>query len=168
MKRCSKAIGIRVVVLLVLIPALFSPTLAIAKVYLQGWDLVDSGKHMDYTMKSKYVGNLNTAVSTWNARHNVIRKDTASTINDVTISDYSKNDGITGVCSSAGTIKLNTYYLDNCTSHQKTNTVTHELGHGLRLGHSTSSDVMYATQTSRIALGANDKESYTYAYNNRY
>jgi len=145
-----------------------APLQAFATVYLQGWDLVDSGKHMDYTMKSKYVGNKNTAVTTWNARHSVIRQDSASTINDVTISDYSAADGHTGLTYPDGTLKLNTYYLDNCTSYQKTNTVTHELGHGLRLGHSVSGNVMYSVQTSRISLGSDDVDSYDYAYTNRY
>jgi len=123
---------------------------------------------MDYVMQSKYVGYKNTAVTTWNAVHSVIREDSALTINDVIISDYSASDGYAGLTYSDGRIKLNTHYLDNYTSYQKTNVVTHELGHGLRLGHSTSANVMYGTASSRISLGADDRESYNYAYANRY
>ncbi len=36
------------------------------------------------------------------------------------------------------------------------NVATHELGHGLRLGHNASSDVMYQYSTSKTTLSTND------------
>lgn len=46
----------------------------------------------------------------------------------------------------------------------KQNVATHELGHGLRLGHNASSDVMYQYSTSKTTLSTNDKQSYDAAY----
>ncbi len=69
-----------------------------------------------------------------------------------------------GVTSSAGTIKFNTYQMDNFTSAQKRNVCTHELGHALGLAHNAKGDVMYAYVSSVISLSANDKASYDASY----
>ena len=69
-----------------------------------------------------------------------------------------------GVTSSAGTIKFNTYQMDNFTSAQKRNVCTHELGHALGLAHNAKGDVMYAYVSSVTSLSANDKASYDASY----
>ena len=92
------------------------------------WYLVDSGKHLDWKGSTSYQTQFNSAVSTWNNyKSGVIRKDAWNTINDVTISDYNEVSSTAGVTSSAGTIKFNTYQMDNFTSAQKRNVCTHEL-----------------------------------------
>lgn len=84
------------------------------------WYLVDSGKHLDWKGSTSYQTQFNSAVSTWNNyKSGVIRKDAWNTINDVTISDYYEVSSTAGVTSSAGTIKFNTYQMDNFTSAQK-------------------------------------------------
>ena len=69
-----------------------------------------------------------------------------------------------GVTSSAGTIKFNTYQMDNFTSAQKRNVCTHELGHALGLAHNAKGDFMYAYVSSVTSLSANDKASYDASY----
>ncbi len=73
----------------------------------------------------------------------------------------------TGDSNASGKIELNTYYLDDDTAAQKTETCTHELGHALGLDHCPSKeDIMYASQTSVNKLSQNDKDSYDEAYKN--
>ena len=153
---CSLILSITVVV----------PVLADA--YIQDWDLVDSGKHLDYDGNSKYMSYVTTGASIWNGyKSGVIRKDSASVIQDVYISDINKANGSTGITYGSGKIELNKYYLDNCTDDQITNTATHELGHALGLDHGpSSSDIMYDSQTSVKTLSQNDKDSYDAAYKN--
>lgn len=104
-------------------------------------------------------------LSKWNNyKSGVIRKDAWNTINDVTISDYNEVSSTAGVTSSAGTIKFNTYQMDNFTSAQKRNVCTHELGHALGLAHNAKGDVMYAYVSSVTSLSANDKASYDASY----
>lgn len=86
------------------------------------------------------------------------------TINLSTISDYNEVSSTAGVTSSAGTIKFNTYQMDNFTSAQKRNVCTHELGHALGLAHNAKGDVMYAYVSSVTSLSANDKASYDASY----
>lgn len=129
------------------------------------WYLVDSGKHLDWKGSTSYQTQFNSAVSTWNNyKSGVIRKDAWNTINDVTISDYYEVSSTAGVTSSAGTIKFNTYQMDNFTSAQKQNVCTHELGHALGLAHNAKGDVMYAYVSSLKSLSANDKASYDASY----
>lgn len=134
--------------------------------YVQSWNLVDSGKHLDYDYSTKYSSELSTAVTKWeNYKSGIIRPDSATVIEDVFISDYSEVSNTNGVTSSAGTIKLNTYQLDKQGSTQAMRVITHELGHALGLDHSTSSDIMYAYTITTSSLTQNDKDSYDSAYN---
>lgn len=134
--------------------------------YTLDWNLVDSGKHLDYDGNSKYMSYADTAAFTWNShKSGVIRKDSIWVIQDLYISDVYRVDGSTGVTYSNGKIELNTYYLDKCTYSQILNTVTHEIGHALGLAHSPSKlSVMYYAQTSTTTLSKDDKDSYNTAY----
>lgn len=106
---------------------------------------------MDWKGSTSYQTQFNSAVSTWNNyKSGVIRKDAWNTINDVTISDYNEVSSTAGVTSSAGTIKFNTYQMDNFTSAQKRNVCTHELGHALGLAHNAKGDVMYSLVRSQV------------------
>lgn len=146
---------------------LSSTTIAFGQAYVQTWDLVDSGKHLDYDYSTKYSSNLTTAVGKWEGYKNgIIRPDSIYVVEDVFISDYYEVSNTNGVTSSAGTIKLNTYQLDAQGSTQTTRVITHELGHALGLDHSTSSDIMYEYTIITSSLTQNDKDSYNAAYNN--
>ena len=55
-----------------------------ADAYIQTWNLVDSGKHLDYDGNSKYMSYANTGASIWNGyKSGVIRKDSILVIQDV-------------------------------------------------------------------------------------
>lgn len=55
--------------------AMLFPITAFAQAYVQTWDLVDSGKHLDYDGNSTYMSYINTGAATWNAyKSGVIRK----------------------------------------------------------------------------------------------
>lgn len=58
------------------------------KASIQSWDLVDSGKHLDWGGTSKYIKEFKSAVKKWNNyKSGVIRKDTIKTKQDVKIVD---------------------------------------------------------------------------------
>lgn len=136
-----------------------------ASVKLLTWDLVDSGKHLDWDGSTKYQTQFNAAVKTWNShKSGVIRKDTISIIEDVKISDFSEKSNIAGVTSPRGTIRFNKYVVDTYTNAKRQNVATHELGHALGLDHNTSKDIMHGFITTKIYLSANDKASYNAAY----
>lgn len=63
--------------------AMLFPITAFAQAYVQTWDLVDSGKHLDYDGNSTYMSYINTGAATWNAyKSGVIRKDSAFVVED--------------------------------------------------------------------------------------
>ncbi|MDR1412660.1 MAG: matrixin family metalloprotease [Actinomycetes bacterium] len=137
-----------------------------AKVAVNIWNLMDSGEHLDYTNNSKYVVSVTTAVGWWNAyKKGVIRKDTSKTVNDVTMSHYSKKDGSIAITSPSGTLKFNSYYMSSLSEHNRIEVAAHEIGHALGLSHNSSkTDIMHATSLDGDKLSKNDKESYDYAY----
>ena len=129
------------------------------------WDLVDSGKHLDWSGKTKYSSYITTATKKWNAyKKGIIRKDTVSTMKDVTISDYyDDKDTLWGETSKNGTIRFNIYNMDKDDDAGRLNTVMHEFGHALGLGHNERKDVM--SKFSNVTeLTENDKKSYDAAY----
>lgn len=136
-----------------------------AKAYLNAWDLVDSGKHLDVDGNSAYMSHIWKGQKTWNGhKPGVIRKDSALVIQDVYVKDVNKMNTVTASTYKSGKIEFNTYNVKNLTSTRRTNVATHELGHALGLGHSTSADVMHTKTTTRTALSSNDKDSYNAAY----
>ncbi|MFZ3102441.1 MAG: matrixin family metalloprotease [Desulfitobacteriaceae bacterium] len=146
----------------------FFSTASYAAVSLQGWDLVDSGKHCDWDGTSAYLTPITNGASTWNAyKSGVIRKDTIFTLQDVAISDYYEVSTTCGETGSSGYIYFNTYQMQNFSADQRKSVAMHELGHCLGLGHNTStSDVMYTPTQGVTTLSQNDKDSYDAAYNN--
>ena len=136
---------------------------------LTDWDLVDSGKHMDYTNNSNYP--VPSGIAVWNNyKPGVIRVDSVLTVNDVTYSDVNSLGGDTVARTSKdGTIKFANNYMSNLNSNQKKNVIIHETGHALRLNHRDETDsVMQETVTSIVTLSAGDKKNYDWAYDNYY
>lgn len=131
-----------------------------------GWNVVDSGKHLDWGGKTKYTSYVKAAAKKWNAyKSGVIREDSIKTVQDVTFSDYKEKSNVWGDASPSGKIRLNTYLMDADTStyNDKLNTVMHEFGHTLGLGHNDPEDVM-AQSSDVVTLTSNDKHSYDEVY----
>jgi len=137
-------------------------------VKLISWDLVDSGKHLDYDGNSVYMDIVESGIALWNNyKSGVIRKDTWYNTNDVTITDVSDEISVYAATTySNGVIKINAQSMDRLDNDKRINVVTHELGHALGLGHNTYMDIMYYRLTGRTELSENDKASYDAAYNN--
>lgn len=154
--------------IVILFTVLFFPRnndAAIISVKLLTWDLVDSSKHLDWGGSSAYLSSFTSGVSVWNSyKPGVIRKDTLSTIQDVTISDYYEVSSTAGVASSAGTIKFNKYRMNGYNAAKRKNVAMHEIGHVLRLAHNINGDVMYEYVSTQTTLTVNDKASYDAAY----
>lgn len=57
---------------------------AVSHAALQGWDLVDSGKHLDWDGNTKYTTSVGNAVDLWETyKSGIIRPDSAYVIEDV-------------------------------------------------------------------------------------
>lgn len=140
-----------------------------AAVKVMKWNLVDSGKHLDWDGKTKYASQFESAIKVWNSyKKGVIRKDNLVRWQDLAVSDCFEISSVAGVTNSNGIIRFNKFNMDRFSSNQKKNVCIHELGHALGLDHNTSNDIMYMYATSRVKLSTNDKKSYDYAYKKLY
>lgn len=166
--RKSKALIYSIALLLLISSAYIMPKnsdAALIVVKTLTWDLVDSGKKLDWGGSSAYLTSFTSAVPVWNNyKAGVIRKDTVSTVQDVTVSDYYEVSTTAGVASPGGTIRFNTYHMGGYSSTKRKNVATHELGHVLGLAHNLSGDVMYSKVSTIVTLSLNDKASYDAAY----
>ena len=135
---------------------------------LSDWNLVDSGKHLDWDGTSAYISQFNYAINQWEShKPGIIREDTLTTIEDVKISDKNEGDvGYAGTTYKSGKIIFNTYYMNNFNTSKKRNVAIHELGHALGLDHrdGESSSVMQSYVTSITTLCEGDRKNYDEAY----
>lgn len=137
---------------------------------LLNWNLVDSGKHLDWGGSTKYASSWDISVQKWNEVHNIIRRDTWRYIKDVEISDYYENDGIMGFCASNGKIKFNDYYFAEMTAGERQKTVMHEIGHALGLddNNTVEKSVMRQGRRSQTELYRDDKDGFDWLYKYKY
>ena len=165
-----KKIGIMLLCSMIVLCSMSNNVQAAGKVTtkLQGWDLVDSGKHLDWGGTSKYIKEFKNAVKKWNNyKAGVIRKDTIKTKRDVKIMDSKgrAEKKVLAETSKAGrTIYFYTAKMDSLSSDKCLHVCMHELGHALGLGHNKKTDVMYAESSWVTKLSKNDKASYDKAY----
>ncbi|MDR3186521.1 MAG: matrixin family metalloprotease [Christensenellaceae bacterium] len=133
---------------------------------LLSWDLVDSGKHMDWDGSCSYMTEWYESVKVWNSyKPGVIRVDTIWIVQDVKIKDYREVSSTLAKTLSTGKIEFNTYNFDNMTTEQRQKTMMHEIGHGLGLGHvSDGVSIMRQGVISQTWLSADDKAGYDAAY----
>lgn len=108
MKEVKRYIQIKKPLLLVVVALMISTSVPVfAKAYIQVWDLVDSGKHLDYDGNSSYMSYITTGASTWNAyKSGVIRPDSLSVIEDVYVCDINVANGWAGMTYSNGYVKI--------------------------------------------------------------
>lgn len=188
MKSKSKKTIFSMLFILMLLGGSFSVSFAAARwgytyKVLDYW-CVDSGKHLDWSGTTIYISNFETAVDTWNNYKNgVIRKDTLTTVNDVTIEDVESISGNTvattttthlGSGKGTGVIKFSTTNMNSLPTLRRTIACTHELGHALGLDENNNEGtdvIMYndmSTNSSNNVLHQADKTNYDYMYDNKY
>jgi hypothetical protein len=116
-----------------------------------------------YHGSTKYTSARNNAISKWDAVGVInIAGDTSTTIEDLSFTDYSANDGVLGYWrqySGADKIAFNDYYFQDMSDCERNHTALHELGHALDLEHnSVSGSVMNSGKICRSSLGDHDVE----------
>lgn len=162
-------------IFIILISMLFSIMVAslIGAIYntvsayeLLDWNLVDSGKHLDWSGSSEYMDEWYASVGVWeDYKSGVIRKDGFWTINDVTISDYTEESSTMAYTSSSGKICFNSYHFESMTSEQRQKTIMHEIGHALGLDHNNdTTSIMCQGKRAQTTLSDDDKAGYDYLY----
>lgn len=162
MKKLKKVV---VAVVGLCICSIFTLPVSAATVAILDWHLVGEDKHLDWAGSSKYITEFVDGTEIWNDyKPGVIREATGDMSVEVKISDFSEVSAAVGVTSTRGTIKFNSYYMDDYNSVQKKNVCAHEQGHALGLDHNQKGDLMYAEVADVITLSQNDKESYDASY----
>lgn len=133
---------------------------------LLGWDLVDSGKHLDWDSDTKYVSTVKSGTALWEGyRSGVIREDSLTVIQDVFISDYNEVTSTMAYTNSNGQMMFKDYHFSDMNANQRLKTVTHEFGHALGLDHTSGkNDIMQQGKLEITALSETDKKSYDEAY----
>jgi hypothetical protein len=136
---------------------------------LWGYDLVDSGKHLDWDGSCSYMNEWYESVGTWNAhKPGVIRVDTLWIIQDVNISDvyYADNGWMARTYAGVlGKIEFNKFYFQDMSFAERQKTMMHEIGHALGLEHvSDSTSIMQQGKKAQTTLSDDDKAGYDYLY----
>lgn len=139
-----------------------------AKKSINTWNCVDSSKHLDWVVDSKYSSLVPTAAAVWNGyKSGVIRESTSNAQTDIMIYDVTRSDNNAATTYSSGLMELNTTHMDGYTNNARLNVIIHELGHALGMGHLNRSDNVlnwYVNET--ITLDDLNRNSYDMAYSN--
>jgi len=116
-----------------------------ADAHFNDWDSVDGGE-IRYEDNTQWDGARTWSIDRWNGLGSVsILPDSATTIADLEIKDYSANDGLCGKAgprTGADQLSLNNSSFQNYNYDQRKACMLHEFGHTLRLEHSYADQVM--------------------------
>lgn len=137
---------------------------------LNSWDLVDSGKHLDWDSNSSYIDTWLLSVNVWNGIHNIIRPDSWKWVQDVYVSDYYAEDDVVAYTSSWNKIKFNTFFFNSMNSAERQKTQMHEIGHALGLDENNNvvGSIMRQGIREQTTLLLDDVDGFHYLYNNVY
>lgn len=140
------------------------------------WDLVDSGKHLDWSSSSQYATAINAGISVWeNYKKGVIRKDGLFRIRDVLFSDAVIIAGYPDAAAATypdGRIVFATFYMDQYTPQTQEHIAAHEIGHALgfddRYEKTHQYHIMYYKVNFIVTLCNLERKTYDYLYDNVY
>ncbi len=136
------------------------------KTSLLSWDLV-SLKHLDWDASdSSYESYVEFGANVWNSyKSDVIRKDNLLRTCELKIIDEPNVGNAVAYTTTNGQIIINTTTFASLSDEFKKNTLIHELGHALGMGHiNDSSNVLYYAVNSTITLDSKNQFSYDLAY----
>ncbi|HEU4327720.1 MAG TPA: matrixin family metalloprotease [Roseiflexaceae bacterium] len=128
-----------------------------------------NGSALWYCNKSSLTTAVSHAVSTWNALSKVSITNQGCTWTDLEFQDANQPSAswtgqYTPYAFTRDYIQLNLATISSDTNRRK-NTATHELGHALGIGHtSTTGNVMLTYQTTQTWLGSWDTAQYSSFY----
>lgn len=112
---------------------------------------------------TKWTSARNTAIARWDEEGIInIAGDTASTIEDLSFSDYRTADGFSGFYryypSATDAILFNDYYLEKYDTCYRNHTAIHEIGHSLNFAHTTTAgSALRSGKYCQSTLGSYDK-----------
>ncbi len=139
--------------------------------YVTGVSAVDE-REIRWNGGSAYPAQLAASIATWNALARInIAPDTIWTYEDLRISDGNFPDAQwTGMYTysrlNTDRLQFNRFFLVNDTNNERQNTITHEFGHALGLGHSPDGNMMQVYQGSFTVLKAQDISDYRFLWGN--
>lgn len=114
----------------------------------QGWDLVDENRNLHYSDEAGMAG-MGEAAAAWDALGSVNVEPTPSPEEtDVTIGSAYLGGGTAGVTSTDGTLVVDSAFYDSATENARKALFTHEVGHALRLDHTSQPSVMWNITTN--------------------
>lgn len=128
-----------------------------------------NGSSLGYCNNSSLTTAVNHAVATWNALGKVSISNSGCTWTDLEFQDTNQPSASwTGLYTqyplTRDYIQLNLATISSDANRRK-NTATHELGHALGIGHtSTANNIMLTFQTTQTSLGTWDTGQYQALY----
>lgn len=118
------------------------------------------GRHMRIRDQTRYNTALGHAVAEWDSLggpHVFIGEGDPH----LYVSDYRAHDGLNGYYTcSEDRVRLNMNELETRTANGDKNTVTHELGHALHLGHSYSGQLMEGVENGYTTPQGHDRKDF--------
>jgi len=137
-------------------------------VYNLTWHLFNSNNNIRIWFEdTDYQSYFITAISTWHSfMSNIFLTNGNYFFRDIAVGTVNQpGTGEVAYITSAGSLAMNSAYLNTKTDSQILNAALHELGHAMGLAHdSSSSSVMYKSNSYVTSLSENDKASLLASY----